>query len=58
MNFDNHNIELNSFYYNNINNILSWYITKIRKEFENNFIPPFRYEDYLIIISEILPIVS
>ncbi|HBG7747723.1 hypothetical protein I6A93_15465 [Clostridioides difficile] len=51
---NNTNIELKENYYKKVKVIIEWYISSIKQDYLNDYIPPFRYEDYLITISEFL----
>ncbi|EGT3787916.1 TPA: hypothetical protein KOS81_000078 [Clostridioides difficile] len=51
-------IELENEYFEKIKYIIEWYMLSIKEEYLNDYIPPFRYEDYLITISEFLPLMN
>lgn len=52
------NIKLDNNYYEKIKEIIEWQMLSIRKDYLNDYIPPNSYEDYLITISEVLPLLS
>lgn len=52
------NIELKKSYFDKIKVIIEWYLISIKQEYRNDYIPPFRYEDYLITISEFILLVN
>lgn len=54
----NNEICLNDKYLGNIKIIINWYVSLIRYEYKNNYISPENYENYLIFISDILPILK
>lgn len=51
-------IELKKSYSDKIKDLIEWYMSLIKQEYLNDYIPPFRYEDYLITISEFLPLAN
>lgn len=54
----NSRIYLNDKYLENIKIIINWYVSLIRYEYKNDYISPENYENYLIFISDILPILE
>lgn len=52
------NLNINKNQYNKVKNIIEWYISIIKYEYKNEYISPINYENYLIIISDIIPILD
>ncbi|HFL2403843.1 TPA: lanthionine synthetase LanC family protein [Clostridioides difficile] len=51
-------IDLDKASYKKIEEIVEWYMYTIKQEYRNDYISPFKYEDYLIAISETLPLLD